>query len=438
MNALTTTQPRQGNNQGIFARLRTILTGSRDPIDAQLAEIERQGAAIARLAHGAAYALIVLFSIGSLLGLSHSALITLQHQWQTTHTLDFPSALAAAVNGLLVLVMDTALLLAANMLRIIKARQGEGAGVHIVVMVGVSAIEGATWAYFSWLYDRPTDPIAWALIVARALAAPLLSAYLSLARAIPIGPRDILHQAAMASGKGVIRDVTREANDHSAPLERKIAIYGAAALMHSNDRARLERMIAAVTVQQRPQTHTADTPTTHIQQPAPTRTHDPIAPITQLAAPTSRPSPLPFVGRSDHITPPQNDRPDPPGGQYPVSPGTMPDEDPSRDHRVFTLNLATKRPGAPAGSGSISSPRQPMTREQLRRRRLTVARRILDRHPDIGLRELTRQIAMATSYRISESTAGKIRDELRATTTANTNAITPPDREPDPDPNPAA
>ena len=79
-----------------------------------------------------------------------------------------------------------------------------------------------------------------------------------------------------------------------------------------------------------------------------------------------------------------------------------------------------------------------MTREQLRRRRLTVARRILDRHPDIGLRELTRQIAMATSYRISESTAGKIRDELRATTTANTNAITPPDREPDPDPNPAA
>lgn len=79
-----------------------------------------------------------------------------------------------------------------------------------------------------------------------------------------------------------------------------------------------------------------------------------------------------------------------------------------------------------------------MTREQLRRRRLAVARRILDRDPTIGLRELTRQIAMATSYRISESTAAKIRDELRTTASpkphADTTPAAPDDREPEPDP----
>ena len=34
--------------------------------------------------------------------------------------------------------------------------------------------------------------------------------------------------------------------------------------------------------------------------------------------------------------------------------------------------------------------------------------------PDIGLRELTRQIAMATRYRISESTASALREQIRA------------------------
>lgn len=64
--------------------------------------------------------------------------------------------------------------------------------------------------------------------------------------------------------------------------------------------------------------------------------------------------------------------------------------------------------------------------------RLAVARRILAATPDIGLRELTRQIGMATRYRISESTAAKLRDELRTSGAAAKVADT------DLDPNPAA
>lgn len=425
---------------GLFARVRTLLAGSRDPIDAQLAEIERQGANLARLAHAAAGCLIILFSIGSLLGLSHDALLALEQQWRTTHTVDLPSALAAAVNAILVVVMDTALLHGASMLRIIKARQGEGAGVHVLVMTGVSVIEGATWAYFSWLYDRPHDPVAWALIGARAVAAPLLSAYLSLARAIPIGPRDILYQAAMASGKGVIRDVTREANDQSAPLARKMAIYGAAALMHPTDRTRLDHMIAAVTVRQDAhlQGHAqtlgistayagAASPTDHpsysssLPAPAPSSLPAPApasAPIARAASPvvsvTAAPNPI----TAKHAPGARSARPQPRVGEGLAGPGPKRLERPSPEHRVVALSLA------PARSRPLQGKQAP-TREELRRRRLTAAQRILAANPTIGVRELTRQIAMATRYRISESTASALREQIRAA-----NASANPERQP--------
>lgn len=405
---------------GLLARLRTLLAGSRDPVDVQLAEIERQGATLARIAHLAAFALIILFSIGSLLGLSHSALTTLQQQWQTGHTIDIPSALAAAINGLLVLVMDTALLYAASMLRIIKARQSDGAGVHILVMIGVSVLEGTTWAYFSWLYDRPHDPIAWGLIVGRAVGAPLLSAYLSLARPIPIGPRDILYQAAMASGKGVIRDVTREANDREASLARKARLYRASEMMQPADRARLDALIDAAAEHEPAAPAQQPEGQEHPQLPAPSIPH-------------FMPS-LPISG--DRMTRMGDNGLDPYPAQEPFNPVFTPTQDDERDHRAFTLNLL-----APHARPLQGKPAP--TRDEIKRRRLRAAKRILAENPDIGLRELTRQIAIATSYRISESTAHAIRDSLRDSSFAQREAEAKDkakrgDQQTDPDPDDAA
>src|SRR5260221_12536133 len=100
--------------------------------------------------------------------------------------------------------------------------------------------------YMAWRYESPTTALAWALIVIRAAAAPLLAVYLSMARLLPVTARDILAQAELASGAGVIRDVVREAQDASAPLADKIALYGASAVMAAPDRARLEGMLAVV------------------------------------------------------------------------------------------------------------------------------------------------------------------------------------------------
>ena len=98
-------------------------------------------------------------------------------------------------------------------------------------MFTVAALEASTYGYMSWLYEHPHNPVAWALILARASAAPLLSIYLSMARPLPVTSRDILYQVELASGKGVIRDAVTVANDANAPLADKMALYGASALM---------------------------------------------------------------------------------------------------------------------------------------------------------------------------------------------------------------
>jgi hypothetical protein len=98
----------------------------------------------------------------------------------------------------------------------------------------------------AWRFERPDTAIAWALIILRAAAAPLLAVYLSMARALPVTARDILAQAELASGAGVIRDVIVLANDRSASLADKLALYGASAVMTPADRSHLDAMIAVM------------------------------------------------------------------------------------------------------------------------------------------------------------------------------------------------
>ena len=83
----------------------------------------------------------------------------------------------------------------------------------------------------AWRYETPVSVVAWALILSRALAAPLLSVYLAMARPLPVTARDILAQVELASGLGLIRDAVTIANDASASLSQKVALFGASAVM---------------------------------------------------------------------------------------------------------------------------------------------------------------------------------------------------------------
>src|SRR5258706_1974859 len=58
---------------GIFPRIRNRLFGEPDAVETQLREIARRGGHIARLANAAAFVMIILFSLGSLVGIGADA-----------------------------------------------------------------------------------------------------------------------------------------------------------------------------------------------------------------------------------------------------------------------------------------------------------------------------------------------------------------------------
>ena len=141
---------------------------------------------MARLAHVCASLMLVLFSAGSLVALGGDALLSVldgAHQGQV----DLPAAISLGVSTLLVLCMDVAMLYAASMLRLLGMRRAEPRSMrlHRGVMATVAILEAGTYAYMAWRYETPISVVAWALILSRALAAPLLSVYLAMARPLP-------------------------------------------------------------------------------------------------------------------------------------------------------------------------------------------------------------------------------------------------------------
>jgi hypothetical protein len=189
--------------------------------------------------------MLVLFSAGSLVALGGDALLSVLYGAQQGHV-DLPAAISLGVSTLLVLCMDVAMLYAASMLRLLGMRRAEPRSMrlHRGVMATVAILEAGTYAY-----------MAWALILSRALAAPLLSVYLAMARPLPVTARDILAQVELASGLGLIRDAVTIANDAGASLSQKVALFGASAVMTPQDRQRLDGLLVAVERGQREISH---------------------------------------------------------------------------------------------------------------------------------------------------------------------------------------
>lgn len=238
--------PPHAASGGTLHRWRVRWFGERDAVDAQLADIARQGAGMARLAHACAFAMIVLFSAGSLVTLSGDAVAAVARSWSTGGAVNVPQAISVAVSGLLVLCLDTGMLLAASTLRMLRSRRASWSErwVHVAIMCGVALVEASTYALMSVTYDHPASRVAWAIILARSLSAPILSVYLALAQPLPVGPRDILAQVELASGAAVLRDVVTIAHDATATLEHKVRLYDASAVAPESERERLARLIA--------------------------------------------------------------------------------------------------------------------------------------------------------------------------------------------------
>ncbi len=231
----------------LFARNR-----QRDPVADQLRSLARQGATTAKVAHGFAGLLIVLFSAASFVALAGDAFTRFLVGWRAGQV-DIPSAISVAVSLLIVPAFDMGMLYAANIVRIMATRRTprRDMAVHAGVIFVTCCVEGAAYIYMSAVYEHPTTIPAWAIISVRGLTAPLLAVYLAMARPLPVTARDIMYQGELTSGAGMLRDVAAAANDPNASLSDKMALYSAAAVMTAEDRWRLDSMIAVVQGQRR-------------------------------------------------------------------------------------------------------------------------------------------------------------------------------------------
>jgi hypothetical protein len=217
-----------------------------DPLARTMRRLERQGGTLVAVAHACATVMIVLFSLGSLVALSGDSFATLVLTVRHGGMPGIPQAISIAVSTLMVVCCDVGLIYAAMVLRALRTR-GAPAGylLHSAVLVVVAAIEAGTYLYMSARYEQPTG-WAWALILARASAAPLLSVYLAMAAKLPITSRDMLHQAELWQGMQLVREVIAVAADPAAPLADKMELYEQSAVMTPADRQRLQAMIAVV------------------------------------------------------------------------------------------------------------------------------------------------------------------------------------------------
>lgn len=263
------------------------ITPRRDDVAAQLRDLERQGGGMARLAHICAGLLLVAFSLGSLISISHAAFVSFLAAWDAGQ-IDIPDGISLAVNVLLIVACDVGLLYAASVLRVLTASEAPAKEqrVHKWAMWGASILESSTYLYLAWIFDRPSTAFLWGLMIARAMCAPLFAAYLAMARPLPVGPGDVAYHASLASGRGVVHDVATLAADPDAPLAHKVRIYRAAARMAPHDRTRFDAIVEAVS----PREPEANAPAVRIEEDAPTR--PPTgggSPIAASAAPVHTP-----------------------------------------------------------------------------------------------------------------------------------------------------
>src|SRR5260221_2263183 len=122
MNRLTTPAATRTGDRLHAWRVRWLGEG-RDPVEAQLADIARQGARMAHVAHVCAAALLILFSAASFVALGGATFAAIQTRWTAGHELNVAAAISPSVITLMVLAFDVGMLYAASMLRLLATRR---------------------------------------------------------------------------------------------------------------------------------------------------------------------------------------------------------------------------------------------------------------------------------------------------------------------------
>src|SRR5260370_2664411 len=85
------------HDRGRFARWRARWLGERDTVETQLADIARQGARMAQVAHVCASALLILFSAASFVALGGDTFAEIHARWSASRQLNVAAPISLTV-----------------------------------------------------------------------------------------------------------------------------------------------------------------------------------------------------------------------------------------------------------------------------------------------------------------------------------------------------
>ena len=411
---------------GLIPGMRTWLFGEHDPIERQLRKLDRQGMRRVKVAHSCALAVIVLFSLASLVAFSTDALNSVYASWTQAHTVNVPAAISALVSCLIVLCMDIGMLNAAAELRVLQSRHAQGAEKRSrqLLMAAIALVETGTYTYMEWKFSHPADWIAWTLICARAVLMPVLSINLSLVRPVAYGPEDILSQSERLSGRNLMRYVITAARGATATFAQTLNIYRASAVANPQSQERLEQLIDAIQQHESVVPPPEDAWAALVSGAATATEEEEGEGDTNVMSSTSAAS-----GPSWSVVPQSSVRRPaqlPPVDDVDDTVDDIVDDQPAPEPTVHKQsndsrsNVRTQSFGnANARVQRLKSKRADAGRTRpeatdLRRQREAIAMEVLPNDPTIGARELARHITERTGIRCSESTAQEILQTNRA------------------------
>src|SRR5262249_3379630 len=147
----------------------------------------RQNAGLVKLAHLFAGLLVVATSVASLISLAGDTVqAVIQEIRLHPDQLRIPILASIVLTFFLVLAIDTGMLLTAGQVRVKLIRKARFVemGFDLFLMGSVALLEAGTYCYMLWTYEHPANQVTGALIIARAIAVPLLSVYLVMARPV--------------------------------------------------------------------------------------------------------------------------------------------------------------------------------------------------------------------------------------------------------------
>lgn len=232
---------------GLLPRFKHWVIGRRDPVQRAQREMEHRGRVLTAVMHFASYVMLVLFSLGSAVGITgdlvRHVLAVGPLSWAA-----LTSNIVILVSLALVLCMDLGDIYAAFNLRD-RARRQEpfnlGYVWDIAAIVVATGLEGGTFIYMSFHYDSVVGTGLAILVIGRGIFAPLYAIYLNMARPTPPGVADVSYRMFMGSAAGVERKIVAIANDPDATLVDGVAMMRASARINKQDNSTLDAMMAA-------------------------------------------------------------------------------------------------------------------------------------------------------------------------------------------------